>query len=63
MAELTDTEIRDRVRERYAAAATAAATDIDSGCCGGQRLCGLRPRHGPDRQAGHRGLRRQPLRR
>jgi len=35
MAELTDTDIRDRVRERYAAAATAAATDINSGCCGG----------------------------
>ena len=35
MAELTDTQIRDRVRERYAAAATAAATDINSGCCGG----------------------------
>ena len=32
MAELTGTEIRDRVRERYAAAATAAAT-ADSGCC------------------------------
>ncbi len=27
MAELTDTDIRDRVRERYAAAATAAAAD------------------------------------
>jgi arsenite methyltransferase len=35
MAELTDTDIRDRVRERYAAAATAAATDINTGCCGG----------------------------
>jgi SAM-dependent methyltransferase len=34
MAELTDTDIRDRVRERYAAAATAVATDAASGCCG-----------------------------
>ena len=34
MAELTDTDIRDRVRERYAAAATAAATNTGSGCCG-----------------------------
>jgi SAM-dependent methyltransferase len=33
MAELTDTDIRDRVRERYAAAANAAAT-AESGCCG-----------------------------
>ena len=32
MAELTDTDIRDRVRERYAAAATAAAAE--PGCCG-----------------------------
>jgi SAM-dependent methyltransferase len=39
MAELTDTEtdtdIRERVRERYAAAATAAAANTASGCCGG----------------------------
>jgi arsenite methyltransferase len=35
MAELTDTHIRDRVRERYAAAATAVATNTASGCCGG----------------------------
>jgi arsenite methyltransferase len=33
MAELIDTDIRDRVRERYAAAATAVATDRSSGCC------------------------------
>ena len=33
MAELTDIEIRDRVRERYAAAATAVA-GAASGCCG-----------------------------
>jgi arsenite methyltransferase len=33
MAEMT--EIRDSVRERYAAAARAAATPEDSGCCGG----------------------------
>jgi arsenite methyltransferase len=34
MAELTETDIRDQVRERYAAAATAAATNTGSGCCG-----------------------------
>jgi arsenite methyltransferase len=44
MAELTETDIRDRVRERYAAAATAAATKSSSGCCGspaaGEVFCG-----------------------
>jgi arsenite methyltransferase len=35
MAELTETDIREQVRERYAAAATAAATNTASGCCGG----------------------------
>jgi ubiquinone/menaquinone biosynthesis C-methylase UbiE len=34
MAELTDTDIRDRVRERYAAAATAVAESTELGCCG-----------------------------
>ena len=34
MAELTDTNIRERVRERYAAAATAVAENTGSGCCG-----------------------------
>ena len=34
MAELTDTNIRERVRERYAAAATAVAESTGSGCCG-----------------------------
>jgi arsenite methyltransferase len=34
MAELTDTDIRERVRERYAAAATAVAESTASGCCG-----------------------------
>jgi arsenite methyltransferase len=34
MAELTDTDIRERVRERYAAAATAVADSTMSGCCG-----------------------------
>ena len=34
MAELTDTDIRDKVRERYAAAATAVAESTGSGCCG-----------------------------
>ena len=41
MAELTDTDIRERVRERYAAAATAvAANQTSSGCCGGEAGCG-----------------------
>jgi arsenite methyltransferase len=34
MAELTNTDIRERVRERYATAATAVATNTESGCCG-----------------------------
>ena len=34
MAELTDTDIRERVRERYAAAATAVTENTGSGCCG-----------------------------
>jgi arsenite methyltransferase len=34
MAELTDTDIREQVRERYAAAATAVVEDRSSGCCG-----------------------------
>jgi arsenite methyltransferase len=34
MAELTDTEIREQVRERYAAAATAVADQTSSSCCG-----------------------------
>jgi arsenite methyltransferase len=34
MAELTDTDIRAQVRERYAAAATAVASKTSSGCCG-----------------------------
>jgi arsenite methyltransferase len=43
MAELTDTDIRERVRERYAAAATAVANQTSSGCCGsatGEVGCG-----------------------
>ena len=36
MAELTDTNIREHVRERYAAAATAVAEGSASGCCGSQ---------------------------
>jgi arsenite methyltransferase len=35
MAELTGTDIREKVRERYAAAATAVADHTASGCCGG----------------------------
>jgi arsenite methyltransferase len=43
MAELTDTDIRERVRERYAAAATAAdAKTSAAGCCGP----GTADRHG-----------------
>jgi arsenite methyltransferase len=34
MAELTNTDIREKVRERYAAAATAVAESTGSGCCG-----------------------------
>jgi arsenite methyltransferase len=34
MAELTETNIREKVRERYAAAATAVAEGTGSGCCG-----------------------------
>jgi arsenite methyltransferase len=34
MAELTDIDIRERVRERYSAAATAVAESTASGCCG-----------------------------
>jgi SAM-dependent methyltransferase len=33
MAELTDTDIRDKVRERYASAATAAKDATSKGCC------------------------------
>jgi arsenite methyltransferase len=34
MAELTDTDIRERVRERYAVAANAVSEGTGSGCCG-----------------------------
>jgi len=34
MAELTDTDIREKVRERYASAATAVAESTGAGCCG-----------------------------
>jgi arsenite methyltransferase len=46
MAELTDTDIREKVRERYAAAATAVASQTASGCCGGPTAedgCGCGP--------------------
>ena len=36
MAELTDLDIRERVRERYAAAAAAVAESTASGCCGAE---------------------------
>jgi arsenite methyltransferase len=35
MSTRSDTEIRERVRERYAAAASAVANNTASGCCGG----------------------------
>jgi arsenite methyltransferase len=46
MAELTETpaDIRERVRERYAAAATAVAESTGSGCCGaGAAIAGCGP--------------------
>ena len=39
MAELTDYDIRENVRERYAAAAKRAAEQSDGGCCGGEAAC------------------------
>ena len=39
MAELTDTNIREKVRERYAAAATAVKDATSTGCCGGEAGC------------------------
>jgi arsenite methyltransferase len=35
MPELTDTDIREQVRDRYAAAAKAVRDETSSGCCGG----------------------------
>jgi arsenite methyltransferase len=35
MADLTDTDIRDQVRDRYAAAAKAVQEATSTGCCGG----------------------------
>lgn len=43
MAELTDSDIRETVRERYAAAATAVADKTSSGCCGGPAEAGCGP--------------------
>jgi arsenite methyltransferase len=43
MAELTDTDIREQVRDRYAAAAKAVKEGTSSGCCGspaGEAGCG-----------------------
>ena len=39
MAQLTDTDIREQVRARYAAAATAVKDATSSGCCGGEAGC------------------------
>jgi arsenite methyltransferase len=38
--ELTDTDIRDQVRDRYAAAAKAVQEATSTGCCGGEAGCG-----------------------
>ena len=46
MAELTHTDIRERVRERYAAAANAAKDATSRGCCASSAYTGkqdLRP--------------------
>ena len=66
MAELSDADLRDIVRERYAAAAKRIA-ERDSGCgCASPApllllLCRRRPAH--HRRRRRRGLRRRPLRR
>jgi arsenite methyltransferase len=39
MAQLTDRDIREQVRARYAAAATAVRDATSSGCCGGEGGC------------------------
>ena len=39
MAQLTHTDIREQVRARYAAAATAVKEAASSGCCGGETGC------------------------
>jgi len=39
VAELTDTDIREQVRERYAAAARAVKDATSKGCCGGEAGC------------------------
>ena len=43
MAELTDTDIREHVRERYAAAATAVGENTASGCCASDAIAGCGP--------------------
>jgi SAM-dependent methyltransferase len=40
MTELTDMDIREQVRERYAAAASAVKDATSTGCCGGEAGCG-----------------------
>ena len=59
MAELTDTDIRERVRERYAAAATAVAESTASAAAEHRGDRRLRAGHRVDRQARQRGLRRR----
>jgi arsenite methyltransferase len=40
MAQLTDTDIREKVRDRYATAAQAVKEATATGCCGGEAGCG-----------------------
>jgi arsenite methyltransferase len=40
MAQLTDTDVREKVRDRYAAAARAVKDATTTGCCGGEAGCG-----------------------
>jgi arsenite methyltransferase len=43
MSTTSETDIREKVRERYAAAATAVANHTASGCCGGPAEAGCGP--------------------
>ena len=49
MAEVTETDIREKVRDRYAAAAKAAGEPREGGCCGpaGCGPAGCGPMGGP----------------
>ena len=43
MADLTDTDVREHVRARYAAAATAVTEQTASGCCASDAIAGCGP--------------------